>query len=613
FKGFICHEDEGQVIKEIEKEITVTDEKSEAFVEFFKKNKKGYSIEKLDEKIIVGYSDRTELCRALLKLISAEEIKDKTEGEKCFSDFGIMLDTSRNAVPKVETVKKMIRLCALMGYKFVGLYMEDTLKLPDEPYWGYQRGAYTCEEIKELDCYAKIFDVELRPFVQTLAHINQVVRYQRYKEAIDADDIFLIGDKETERIIDKILKTVSLLFSTRKINIGMDEAYLVGRGRYIDKNGYRPRAKIMREHLNMVLEKCKKYNLNPQMWGDMFFDFAPPEALLDKEHDYEVPEGVEICYWDYYSTDSSHYEKRLQAHFALTDKVAFAGGAWKWSGFAPHNKFSTEANRVAVETCKKFDIDSYTVTCWGDNGAECSTFAVLPTLFETANFVYGDGMTGEAFKAVTGISISDFNRLDDVNPYMEKNASHNNACKYLLFEDILFGTFDSCVKEDTVAEFETAKEKIQNALTGGNKFADLFLASDKLLEVLLIKATLGLDIRKAYESGNKQKLKEISSETIPELIKRIDDYYRIFKKQWYSENKQNGFEVQAVRFGGLKRRLEDVSETIDEYVEGKANSIEVLEEKRQDFAYYDYDLGHDDISNLNYNLWSNIVSPAVIG
>ena len=60
--------------------------------------------------------------------------------------------------------------------------MEDTIQVEEEPYFGYMRGALTCEELKEADAYAEIFGIELRPFIQTLAHLNQIVRYEEYQK-----------------------------------------------------------------------------------------------------------------------------------------------------------------------------------------------------------------------------------------------------------------------------------------------------------------------------------------------------------------------------------------------------------------------------------------------
>ena len=82
---------------------------------------------------------------------------------KNFSSFGVMVDCSRNAVMTVAELKKFITLISRMGYNQVQLYMEDTYEVNDEPYFGYLRGKYTKEELKELDDFAdSIFHDEKR-------------------------------------------------------------------------------------------------------------------------------------------------------------------------------------------------------------------------------------------------------------------------------------------------------------------------------------------------------------------------------------------------------------------------------------------------------------------
>ncbi len=69
--------------------------------------------------------------------------------------FGVMLDCSRNAVPKVSALKKFMDALQKMGYNTLELYGEDTYEVEGEPYLGYMRGRYSASEIKELDAYAQ--------------------------------------------------------------------------------------------------------------------------------------------------------------------------------------------------------------------------------------------------------------------------------------------------------------------------------------------------------------------------------------------------------------------------------------------------------------------------
>lgn len=56
----------------------------------------------------------------------------------------------------------------------------------------------------------------------------------RYGAINDTADILLADDDRTYELIDKIFATLSECFTSRKIHIGMDEAYMVGLGKYRD-------------------------------------------------------------------------------------------------------------------------------------------------------------------------------------------------------------------------------------------------------------------------------------------------------------------------------------------------------------------------------------------
>ena len=417
----------------------------------------------------IAYHTRPALLRALLYALSLASAEEKNIVEHCaFSEFGMMFDLSRNAVLRTDTVKRLIRIAAYLGYSFVGLYLEDTIEVEGEPYFGYMRGRLSRKEIKELDDYAALFGISLRPFIQTLAHLNQITRYEEYQKSIDVNDILLPEDSRTEELLRHLIRSVAEAFRSRKINIGMDEAEMLGLGKYLKKHGYRNRQEIMQRHLKKVLEICREYGYTVQMWSDMFFRLAGDGAYYGSEEkplsEVAVPEEVELGYWDYYSTEEAHYTENIRRHRKLADRVAFVGGAWKWTGFVPHNRYSIAAGKAALGACKKAGISSVTITAWGDDGAEASAFSVLPTLYIDANIAYNSKMPEEAFQKLSGYSLQEFLLLDEVNPYCESGETHNNASKYLLYNDPLLGTFDSVLREDTAERFREVGGKLERVI-----------------------------------------------------------------------------------------------------------------------------------------------------
>lgn len=58
--------------------------------------------------------------------------------------------------------------------------------------------------------------------------------------------------------------TLSKSFRSRKIHIGMDEAHMIGRGKYEDMHGAAEnRSEIMLKHLNKVVELAKNTIIVP--------------------------------------------------------------------------------------------------------------------------------------------------------------------------------------------------------------------------------------------------------------------------------------------------------------------------------------------------------------
>ena len=597
----------------------------------------GYRYKKSDGELHIVYGTKPDLCRALLAAAGSAVAEGK--GERWLSEIGYMADCSRNAVARVDTLKKLVRQAALMGYHFIGLYLEDTLAIPEEPYFGYMRGAYTKEEIAEVVRYAELFGVEIRPYVETLAHLNQITRYEHYQKFIDTDDILLAGDERTYAFLDHYLKAVSDAFPSRRVNLGMDEAHMVGLGKYLDAHGYQNRVEIIQKHLERVMEICRKYGLQPQMWSDMFFRLAFGGEYYVKDKpmadNVKIPEGLELVYWDYYSADEEHYDDMLRQHRKMTDKVSFAGGVWKWIGFAPHNRYSAVIGKAALSSCRRNGITSVVMTGWGDNGGEASQFSILPGLFEDARLVYEDDLPEAAFYALTGIREEDYMKLDLSNPLPEREDRVNNAGKFLLYNDVLLGVFDPLAQQladgyyvDAVKQpgdgccenaakqlangyYEDAAKQLEQAVrdSSGSSLCYVLKTQASLCRVLQDKANLGMVIRTAYDAGDREKLREIAEEAIPQLLGKLDRFYQDFRKQWMSENKAFGFEVQSLRIGGLRQRILEVQQRLEEYLLGELAEIDELEKPVLPFAYCE----GADVTTLDYNRWNYIVTTAVIG
>ena len=130
-----------------------------------------------------------------------------------FEHFGTMLDCSRNAVYTVKALKRWIDLTPDLGYNTLMLYTEDTYEVENQPYFGHFRGRYSREELQEIDAYAKERGMELIPCIQTLAHLNALMRWPQYMAIRDTDDILLAEDERTYQLIEDMFRSLAASFS----------------------------------------------------------------------------------------------------------------------------------------------------------------------------------------------------------------------------------------------------------------------------------------------------------------------------------------------------------------------------------------------------------------
>ncbi len=524
-----------------------------------------------------------------------------------YDNFGVLLDCSRNGVMKPETVKKFIDYLSAMGYNTLELYTEDTFKIPEEKYFGYLRGGYTGEEIKEIDLYAKSKGVELIPCIQGLAHFDTLVKLPMYSDIVDIDNILLVDEPKTYELIDKIFKFLSGNFTSRTANIGMDEAHYLGLGKFLDKHGFQKRFDILLRHLNKVNAIALKYGFKIKMWSDMFFrllnngEYYGDNLNLSQEIIDKIPENVELVYWDYYHVEQEFYDKMLCAHKKTNKKVWFAGGVWSWCGFAPMNRRSLLRCMPAMKSVIKNGVKNVIITVWGDNGKECSAFALLPTLYAVRQFASGNYDMDNikvGFKQLFGYDYDEFMYLDNVNCSKNdlEHASLENPCKSLLYNDCFLGSLDKDLIDEGEMPFAEWAEKIKSVSGKMGDFAYLFNTLSSLANLLAIKYDLGIRTRKAYKNGDKAQLKEIVKR-YTETENHLEIFYKNFKDLWFKENKPHGWEVQDIRLGGLARRIAFCKERLIEYLEGKIKNIPELEEE-----IYNYK------DNLFRDKWENIVT-----
>ncbi len=549
------------------------------------------------ESATIGYWQVSQLLRAIGLLVEAMRAGQQLylQEDMQFDTIGAMVDCSRNAVPKVETIKELLRRMALMGMNMLMLYTEDIYEVAAKPYFGYMRGRYTAEELRQCDDYAAMLGIEMVPCIQTLAHLENYLRWEVAADLKDTHEVLLTGQPQTYAFIDEMVSSVSSCFRSKRIHIGMDEAHGLGRGKSLDLYGNVNRFELMNAHLKKVVDITESHGLKPMIWSDMYFrmgskthDYYDLDTEIDEAHMAQMPKGVDLVYWDYYHNEQSFYSRMIEKHQALGSTPLFAGGIWTWLGMCTHYSKTLAYSEAALLACKQAGVKEAFITMWGDNGAENNLWSILPGLQLYAEHAYAATVDlsnlEKRIAFCAGISLQDhlsIEQLDAIHGLVLEEYGLSNAAKYLLWQDPLLGLFDKHIEGiATENHYRKLAEKYETLASKDASHERLFATLARLGRVLQLKADLGVRIREAYLNNQLAELRRIAIEELPELISRTDQLRTVHRQQWMSINKPNGWEIQDIRYGGILARLSSAKERLLDYVTGTIPLIEELQEAR---------------------------------
>jgi hypothetical protein len=255
----------------------------------------------------------------------------------------------------------------------------------------------------------------------------------------------------------------------------------------------------------------------------------------------------------------------------------------------------------ALDACRKNRTKNVFFTMWGDNGGECSRYANIPVLFYLAE--YAKGNTDEnaikaKFEKKFGLSFDEFMLLDmpnfvaDDTPVNE--STPHNPSKYCFYADTFNGFTDYTVAEGGNARYAALAEQLHAVAKKNRKYGYIFETEARLCDVLALKYEMGVLVRKAYKEGRRWDLELYAKRDYPEMIRAVEGFAKSFEKQWFTENKPQGFDCHDIRLGGMLRRLEYCRKTLNLYLDRKIDKIPELEEEILPFGTKGKSITHND-------------------
>lgn len=272
---------------------------------------------------------------------------------------GALYDISRNKVPRLETLYKLVEILADLKYNQLQLYLEG----PHFEYECYEdileEDRYiTKEEMKKLQQYCQMHFIDLVPNQNTLGHMREWLAEPSLENlALNPEGEWAFGMhqapatlnpllNESFTFIENLTKDLLPSFTGKYYNVNLDECFGLE-----DEEVYTT-------WVHKMQGLCKTYEKNMMMWSDM---------LITYENAYQhIPQDVTLLDWGY----EDHYPFNLECSKLkkMGHDFYVCPGTSAWLSLTGRTDNMLGNVNKAVECAKRYGAKGIVMTEWGDGG-----------------------------------------------------------------------------------------------------------------------------------------------------------------------------------------------------------------------------------------------------
>jgi hypothetical protein len=276
-----------------------------------------------------------------------------------FALRGVMLDVSRGRVPTPAALRALVDLCVRLKLNALMLYVEHVFRFRRHPQIGAGCDPLDAETLRELDAYAAARHVELVPSLQSLGHMDKILRIPRYAQLAETQARFTLaptapGARELlADLYDELLPN----FRSRRMNANCDEPFDLGRGRSAERARELGPGGLFLEHVRRVRELAAAHGKRTMIWADVVH--AHPERIAELDRDL-----VLLDWW--YEAECDYERVRRFAERGLDFVVC--PGTSTWNSLFPRLENAALNVRRWAEAGRRHGALGLLVTDWGDFG-----------------------------------------------------------------------------------------------------------------------------------------------------------------------------------------------------------------------------------------------------
>jgi hypothetical protein len=315
-----------------------------------------------------GVTTLTQLIAPGCRAVRAMDIEDRPD----FAARGVMLDISRDKVPTLASLKRLIDMLAGWKINQLQLYTEHTFAYAGHEEVWHGASPLTGSQIKELDRYCRERCVELAPNQNSFGHMERWLCHEPYAQLAETHEPWETPWGEVRRrpstlnplargsiqLMASLYEQLLPHFTSRLFNVGCDETFELGQGasrRACERHGT---GRVYLEFLLKLHRIVRRHGRRMMFWADIAFQH--PELLA------ELPDDVVPLIWGYEADHPFAEQCARLAECGLEFYVC--PGTSSWCSFGGRTQNCLANLRKAAASGRRHGASGYLIADWGDYG-----------------------------------------------------------------------------------------------------------------------------------------------------------------------------------------------------------------------------------------------------
>ncbi|MDX5573444.1 glycoside hydrolase family 20 zincin-like fold domain-containing protein [Streptomyces sp. ID01-9D] len=324
---------------------------------------------------------------------------------------GFLLDISRDRVPTRRTLARWIEILSLARFTQLELYTEHTYAFRDQQDVWQDASPLTADDLRWLDARCAAAGIELVANQNTFGHMERFLRHPRHLHRAENPEGFERGGvhrppstleptDDNAAFATALVAEVTREIRSRRLNIGADEPFELGRGRSARRVAEQGTGEVYFSFVTRLMAPWLEAGYTVEFWADVFADHpglmdrVPPGAvpvvwqydgprLLGEVIDGDTPEART---WQRLGADLDNLREGFRSRGKLLSQAGVpfwvAPGASNWNALLGRIDNAVDNMLDAAETGRENDAEGFLLTSWGDHGHwDAPSVAFGPVVF----------------------------------------------------------------------------------------------------------------------------------------------------------------------------------------------------------------------------------------